>query len=137
VTGPERFAVLIGRAGTGKGVVIDAAACAEQHAGRDTLGVAIAGATAERLGLDAPALTGRTLTLDALIARAENGPEQPPFSRLRRSLATSRNTPQIGGFSREMAPQSRAGDRGIEPRARVLETRRMQPESGSVEPNWV
>jgi conjugative relaxase-like TrwC/TraI family protein len=73
VTGPERFAVLIGQAGTGKGVVIDAAARAEQHAGRDTLGVAIAGATAERLGLDAPALSGRTLTLDALISRAEHG----------------------------------------------------------------
>jgi conjugative relaxase-like TrwC/TraI family protein len=73
LTGAEQFAVLIGQAGTGKGVVIDAAARAEQHAGRDTLGVAIAGATAERLGLDAPALAGQTLTLDALIARAEHG----------------------------------------------------------------
>ena len=34
ITGPERVAVLIGPAGTGKGVVIDAAARAEQHAGR-------------------------------------------------------------------------------------------------------
>ena len=73
LTGPERCAVLIGQAGTGKGVVIDAAARAEQHAGRETLGVAIAGSTAERLGLDSPSLHGRTLTLDALIARAEGG----------------------------------------------------------------
>lgn len=73
ITGPERFAMLIGQAGTGKGVVIDAAALAEQHAGRDTLGVAVAGATAERLGLDSPALTGRTLTVDALLVRAERG----------------------------------------------------------------
>ena len=73
LTGPERCAVLIGQAGTGKGVVIDAAATAEQYAGRETLGVAIAGSTAERLGLASPALHGRTLTLDALISRCERG----------------------------------------------------------------
>ena len=81
LTGPERCAVLIGQAGSGKGVVIDAAARAEQYAGRDVLGVAIAGSTAERLGLDSPALHGRTLTLDALIARADRG-----------TLALDRNT---------------------------------------------
>ena len=36
LTGPERLAVLVGPAGTGKGVVIDAAARAEQNAGRET-----------------------------------------------------------------------------------------------------
>jgi hypothetical protein len=56
VTGPERLAVLIGPAGTGKGVVIDAAARAEQHAGRTALGIAVSGSTAERLGADSPAL---------------------------------------------------------------------------------
>ena len=55
ITGPERIAVLIGPAGTGKGVVIDAAARAEQHAGRETIGVAVSGSTAERLGHDSPA----------------------------------------------------------------------------------
>jgi len=70
ITGPERLAMLIGPAGTGKGVVIDAAARAEQHAGRTTLGIAVAGSTAERLGVDSPALANRTLTLDALVARA-------------------------------------------------------------------
>jgi conjugative relaxase-like TrwC/TraI family protein len=73
ITGPERLAVLIGPAGTGKGVVIDAAARAEQHAGRTTLGIAVSGSTAERLGSDSPALAGRTLTIDALVARATAG----------------------------------------------------------------
>ena len=73
ITGPERAAVLVGPAGTGKGVVIDAAARAEQYAGRETIGVAISGSTAERLGADSPALAGQTLTLDALVARANTG----------------------------------------------------------------
>jgi conjugative relaxase-like TrwC/TraI family protein len=73
LTGSERAAVLVGPAGTGKGVVIDAAARAEQHAGRQTVGVAVSGATAERLGADSPALTGQTMTLDALVARASTG----------------------------------------------------------------
>jgi ATP-dependent exoDNAse (exonuclease V) alpha subunit len=73
ITGPERLAVLVGPAGTGKGVVIDAATRAEQVAGRDIIGVAVSGSTAERLGSDSPALAGRTLTLDALVARANTG----------------------------------------------------------------
>jgi conjugative relaxase-like TrwC/TraI family protein len=70
LTGPERASVLVGPAGTGKGVVIDATARAEQLAGRETLGIAVSGSTAERLGTDSPALQGNTLTLDALTARA-------------------------------------------------------------------
>ncbi len=54
LTGAERAAILIGPAGTGKGVVIDTAAHAEQHAGRETIGVAVSGSTAERLGADIP-----------------------------------------------------------------------------------
>jgi conjugative relaxase-like TrwC/TraI family protein len=73
LTGPERAAVLVGPAGTGKGVVIDAVARAEQHAGRATIGVAVSGSTAERLGADSPALAGQTLTLDSLVARANTG----------------------------------------------------------------
>jgi hypothetical protein len=73
LTGPERTAALVGPAGTGKGVVIDATARAEQLAGRDTLGIAVSGSTAERLGADSPALQGQTLTLDALLARANTG----------------------------------------------------------------
>ncbi|HEY5260660.1 MAG TPA: AAA family ATPase, partial [Solirubrobacteraceae bacterium] len=73
LTGPERAAALVGPAGTGKGVVIDATALAEQRAGRKTLGIAVSGSTAERLGADSPTLQGQTLTLDALIARANTG----------------------------------------------------------------
>ena len=73
ITGPERLAVLVGPAGTGKGVVIDTAARAEQVADRDVIGVTVSGSTAERLGADSPALAGRTLTLDALVARANTG----------------------------------------------------------------
>ena len=73
ITGPERGAVLVGPAGTGKGVVIDAAARAEQHTGHRTFGIAVSGSTAQRLGYDSPALAGQTLTLDALVARVERG----------------------------------------------------------------
>jgi conjugative relaxase-like TrwC/TraI family protein len=73
LTGPERLAVLVGPAGTGKGVVIDAAARAEQLAGREVIGIAVSGSTAERLGADSPALAGQTLTLDALVVRANAG----------------------------------------------------------------
>jgi ATP-dependent exoDNAse (exonuclease V) alpha subunit len=73
LTGPEQMNVLVGPAGTGKGVVIDAAARAEQLAGHETLGIAVSGSTAERLGNDSRALAGSTLTLDALIARANGG----------------------------------------------------------------
>jgi conjugative relaxase-like TrwC/TraI family protein len=73
ITGPERAAVLVGPAGTGKGVVIDAAARAEQLTGHNAYGIAVSGSTAQRLGQDSPALAGRTLTLDALVARAQNG----------------------------------------------------------------
>lgn len=62
VTGPERLTVLVGPAGTGKGVVIDAAARAEQLAGRETIGIAVSGSTAERLGNDSPGLADSTLT---------------------------------------------------------------------------
>jgi conjugative relaxase-like TrwC/TraI family protein len=73
ITGPERAAILIGPAGTGKGVVIDAAARAEHFAGRRIYGIAVSGSTAQRLGQDSPALTGQTKTLDALIARTQSG----------------------------------------------------------------
>ncbi len=73
ITGVERGAVLIGPAGVGKGVVIDAAARAEQLAGNVTFGIAVSGSTAQRLGQDSPALAGQTLTLDALVARVSRG----------------------------------------------------------------
>jgi conjugative relaxase-like TrwC/TraI family protein len=73
ISGPERGAILVGPAGTGKGVVIDAAARAEQLTGHRTFGIAVSGSTAQRLGQDCPALAGQTLTLDALVARVQRG----------------------------------------------------------------
>jgi conjugative relaxase-like TrwC/TraI family protein len=73
LTGQERAAVLVGQAGAGKGVVIDAAARAEQREGRETIGVAVSGSTAERLGRESPALEGKTMTLDSLVARSGSG----------------------------------------------------------------
>ncbi|MBA3808232.1 MAG: relaxase domain-containing protein [Solirubrobacterales bacterium] len=73
IVGRERAAVLIGQAGAGKGVVIDTAARAEQHTGRHTYGVAVAGDTAERLGRESPALEGHTMTLDSMVAKARSG----------------------------------------------------------------
>src|SRR5579875_2371494 len=49
---------------------------ADRLAAREQLGVAVAGATAERLGLDSPSLFGRTMTVDALLARAQTGSVQ-------------------------------------------------------------
>jgi conjugative relaxase-like TrwC/TraI family protein len=73
ITGPERGAVLVGPAGTGKGVVIDAAARAEQLTGHQTLGVAVSWSTAERLGRDSPALSQQVFSVDALVSRVERG----------------------------------------------------------------
>ena len=73
LTGTERIALLVGQAGAGKGVVIDAAARAEQRSGRKTFGVAVSGSTAERLGEVSPALDGKTMTVDSFVARARAG----------------------------------------------------------------
>ncbi len=73
ITGPERGAIVIGPAGTGKGVVIDAAARAEQLIEHETWGIAVSGSTAQRLGRDSPALLDKTMTLDALVSRVDSG----------------------------------------------------------------
>jgi conjugative relaxase-like TrwC/TraI family protein len=73
ITGPERGAILVGPAGTGKGVVLDAAARAEQLTGHQTLGVAVSWSTAERLGRDSPALSQQVFSVDALVSRVKRG----------------------------------------------------------------
>jgi ATP-dependent exoDNAse (exonuclease V) alpha subunit len=73
LTGPQRAAVLIGQAGTGKGVVLDASARSEAESGREVFGVAVAGRTAQQLGEASPALQGRVSTLDAFVNRVERG----------------------------------------------------------------
>ena len=64
ITGPGGISQLIGRAGTGKGVVISAAARAWQLEGYEVVGTAVAGATAQRLRDDAT--LDRSITVDGL-----------------------------------------------------------------------
>jgi conjugative relaxase-like TrwC/TraI family protein len=71
ITGEGGVSVLVGQAGTGKGVVVKAAARAWQREGYQVIGTAVAGATAERLGADAG--LARSMTVDALIAREQSG----------------------------------------------------------------
>jgi conjugative relaxase-like TrwC/TraI family protein len=70
ITGEGGVSVLVGQAGTGKGVVISAAAGAWQREGYWVIGTAVAGATAERLGLEAK--LERSITTDSLIAGSES-----------------------------------------------------------------
>jgi len=74
ITGRGGVSVLVGQAGTGKGVVIRAAAGAWKRDGYQVIGTAVAGATAERLGIDAS--LEQSVTTDALIARVESGSVQ-------------------------------------------------------------
>ena len=69
--GPGGVAVLVGQAGTGKGVVIGAARDAWERDGRRVIGTAVAGATAKRLGADAG--IRETMTIDALAHRHREG----------------------------------------------------------------
>jgi conjugative relaxase-like TrwC/TraI family protein len=70
LTGRGGVVVLVGEAGTGKGVVLGAARAAWEHDGYRVIGAAVAGAAAQRLGTDAG--IGETMTLDALTRRVEN-----------------------------------------------------------------
>ncbi len=63
--------MLVGQAGTGKGVVLGAASAAWRAEGYEVWGTAIAGATAKRLGADAK--LERSLTTDALLHRLDSG----------------------------------------------------------------
>jgi conjugative relaxase-like TrwC/TraI family protein len=71
ITGQGGVTVLVGQAGTGKGVVIATAARAWQLEGNEVIGTAIAGATAKRLQADAN--LDRSLTTDSLLNGIENG----------------------------------------------------------------
>ncbi len=71
ITGPGGVAVLVGRAGTGKGVVISAAARTWQLDGNQVIGTAIAGSRAQQLGDEAK--LDRAYTTDGLIKGIESG----------------------------------------------------------------
>ena len=70
ITARGGIRVLVGQAGTGKGVVVAAAAGAWRREGYEVVGTAVAGATAERLGADAG--LERSMTTDALLARVQS-----------------------------------------------------------------
>jgi conjugative relaxase-like TrwC/TraI family protein len=67
VTGPGGVTVLVGDAGTGKGVVLGAAREAWELDGHRVIGTAVAGAAAQRLGTEAG--IRETMTADALTHR--------------------------------------------------------------------
>ena len=71
ITGQGGVSVLVGRAGTGKGVVTRAATRTWQLEGNEVIGTAIAGATAKRLQADTG--TDRAMTTDSLLHGIENG----------------------------------------------------------------
>jgi conjugative relaxase-like TrwC/TraI family protein len=71
LTGPGGVTVLVGRAGTGKGVTISAAARAWQLEEKEVIGTAIAGATAQRL--QAEAKLDKSYTTDGLLSGVEKG----------------------------------------------------------------
>jgi conjugative relaxase-like TrwC/TraI family protein len=70
LTGSGGVVVLVGEAGTGKGVVLDAARDAWEQDGYRVIGAAVAGVAAQRLGTDSG--MGETMTADALTHRVEN-----------------------------------------------------------------
>ncbi len=71
ITGPGGIAVLIGRAGTGKGVTLSTAARAWRLEGNEVIGTAVAGATAKRLQADAK--LDRSQTTDSLLNAIKSG----------------------------------------------------------------
>jgi ATP-dependent exoDNAse (exonuclease V) alpha subunit len=71
ITGPGGVTVLVGQAGTGKGVVISTATRAWRQEGNHVIGTSIAGATAMRLQADTK--PDRSMTTDSLLNRVEKG----------------------------------------------------------------
>jgi conjugative relaxase-like TrwC/TraI family protein len=71
ITGPGGVVILIGQAGTGKGVVLSAATNAWQKEGYEVIGTAVPGATAMRLQADTKSDQG--VTADSLITSFEHG----------------------------------------------------------------
>jgi conjugative relaxase-like TrwC/TraI family protein len=71
ITGPGGVVIVIGQAGTGKGVVLSAATDAWQKEGYEVIGTAVPGATAMRLQADTKSDQG--VTADSLITSFEHG----------------------------------------------------------------
>ena len=124
ITGPGAISQLVGRAGTGKGVVLSAAARAWQLDGYEVIGTAVAGATAQRLRDDAK--LDRSHTVDGLCNGVENGdiclgPRTVVFmdeagmadterlSRLAETTADSRSKLVLAGDAAQLSPIGAGG----------------------------
>lgn len=124
ITGPGGITQLVGRAGTGKGVVISAAARAWQLEGYEVIGTAVAGATAQRLGEDAQ--LDRSFTVDGLCNGVENGnihlgprtvvvmdeagmADTERLSRLAETTADSRSKLVLAGDAAQLSPIGAGG----------------------------
>ncbi|MGA8746030.1 MAG: MobF family relaxase [Solirubrobacterales bacterium] len=124
ITGPGGVSQLVGRAGTGKGVVISAAATAWQLDGYQVIGAAVAGATAQRLKDDAK--LDRASTVDGLCNGVESdrirlGPrtvvvvdeagmaDTERFARLAEITAESHSKLVLAGDSAQLGPIGAGG----------------------------
>ena len=124
ITGPAGISQLVGRAGTGKGVVLSAAARAWQLEGYEVIGTAVAGATAQRLRDDAN--LDRSFTADGLCngveqGRVELGPrtvvvmdeagmaDTERLSRLAETTAESHSKLVLAGDSAQLGPIGAGG----------------------------
>jgi conjugative relaxase-like TrwC/TraI family protein len=106
IAGPGGISLLVGRAGTGKGVVISTAARAWQLDGYDVIGTAVAGATAQRLREDAQ--LDRSSTVDGLCNGVESGRvELGPRSIVVMDEAGMADTERLARLA-ELADQSRS-----------------------------
>jgi conjugative relaxase-like TrwC/TraI family protein len=124
IAGPGGISVLVGRAGTGKGVVLSTAARAWQLEGYEVIGTAVAGATAQRLGDDAK--LDCSFTVDGLCNSIEQGrieldsksvvvmdeagmADTERLSRLAEITAASRSKLLLAGDSAQLGPIGAGG----------------------------
>ena len=124
ITGPGGITVLIGQAGTGKGVVISTATRAWRQEGNQVIGTAVAGATAIRLQADAK--PDRSMTTDSLLNGVEKGHIQldsntvvvmdeagmgdsDRLSRLVKATAERQSKLVLAGDSAQLSPISAGG----------------------------
>ena len=124
ITGPGGITQLVGRAGTGKGVVLSSAARAWQLEGYEVVGAAVAGATAQRLHDDAK--LDRSFTVDSLCNGVEKdrldlGPrtvvvmdeagmaDTERLARLTQLTAESRSKLVLAGDAAQLSPIGAGG----------------------------
>jgi ATP-dependent exoDNAse (exonuclease V) alpha subunit len=114
--------VLVGEAGTGKGVVLGAAREAWERDGHRVIGTAVAGAAAQRLGTEAG--IKETMTADALITPRRAGAARAGLAVVvmdEAGMADTRRLAQVVELTRESGREARPRRRSG---AAVLDRRR-------------